>query len=107
MKISNPEFKKQYLTPLYCLSLNDQCSLLLRCKNKKISLNELKKEADMLKKLETLQKTYCKLTNAKSWEDGQAQFRSFASEYELQKFSSLDFSKEAPPSFFVVEQNPL
>lgn len=48
--------------------------------------------------MEALKKTFCKLTNAKSWEDAQAQFQSFASENELQKFSSLDFSKEVPPS---------
>ena len=99
LKIAKPEFKQQYLTPLRRLSLNDQCNLLLRCKNKDISLNELKKEADMLKKLEALKKTFCKLTNAKSWEDAQARFQSIASENELQKFLSLDFSKEVPPSF--------
>lgn len=99
LKISKPEFKQQYLAPLRRLSLNDQCSLLLQCKNKEISLNELKKEADMLKKLVALKNTFCKLTNAKSWEDAQAQFQSFASERELQKFISLDFSKEVPPSF--------
>ena len=87
------------LKPVGCLSLNDQCSLLLRCKNKEISLNELKEEADMLKKLEALKNSFYKLTNAKSWEDVQAQFQSFASECELQKFLLLDFSKEVPSSF--------
>lgn len=43
-----PEFKQQYLTPLRHLNLNDRWNLLLWCKNKEISLNELKKEADML-----------------------------------------------------------
>lgn len=45
---TKPEFKQQSLTPLRRLSLNDQCNFLLRCKNKEISLAEMKQEADVL-----------------------------------------------------------
>lgn len=99
LKISKPEFKQQFFAPLRRLSLNDQCNLLLRCKNKEISLAEMKQEADVLKRLETLKKSFVKLTNAKSWEDVVAQFQPFASVNELKKFSSLDLTKEVPPSF--------
>ena len=99
LKTCKPEFKQQALAPLRKLSLSDQCSLLLRCKNKELSLAEMKKEADTLKRLETLKKTFVKLTNSKSWEDAEAQFQPFASVGELKKFSSLDFTKEVPPSF--------
>ena len=99
LKTTKPEFKQQSLAPLCHLSLNDQCNLLLRCKNREILLAEMKQEADVLKRLETLKKTFVKLTNAKDWEDAEAQFQPFASVNELKKFSSLDLTKEVPPSF--------
>ena len=97
LKTCKPEFKQQALAPLHRLSLSDQCSLLLRCKNNELSLAEMKKEADTLKKLETLKKTIVKLTNSKSWEDPETNLQPFASVGELKKFTSLDIAKEIPP----------
>ena len=99
LKTAKPEFKQHSLDLLRRLSLNDQCDLLLRCKNKEISLAEMKQEANILKRLETLKKTFVKLTNAKSWEDAETRFQPFASVNELKKFASLDVTKEVPPSF--------
>ena len=99
LKTAKPEFKQYSLDLLRRLSLNDQCNLLLRCKNKEISLAEMKQEANVLKRLETLKKTFVKLTNAKSWEDAETQFQPFASVNELKKFASIDMTKQIPPSF--------
>ena len=79
LKTCKPEFKQQALAPLHRLSLSEQCSLLLRCKNCELSLAEMKKEADTLKKLETLKKIFVKLTNSKSWEDAETNLQPFAS----------------------------
>ena len=97
--ITKPEIKQQYLAPIRRLDVNDQLDLLIRCKNKEISLSEMKKESDLLKKLHVLRKTFVKLTNSKDWEDAQSRFHPFASDCELKKFTKLDVSKEIPPSF--------
>ena len=81
------------------LNMNDQLSLLLRCKNKELSLAEMKKEAETLKRLEILKKAFVKFTNSKSWEDAQTHFQPFASDCELKKFTTLDVSKDIPQSF--------
>ena len=47
---AKPDFKQQYLTPIRCLELNDQCSLLDRCRNGSLSLKEIKNEAENFKK---------------------------------------------------------
>lgn len=97
--ITKPEIKQQYLAPIRRLNMNDQLSLLLRCKNKELSLTEMKKEAETLKRLEILNKQFVKFTNSKSWEDAQTHFQPFASDCELKKFTTLDVSKEIPQSF--------
>ena len=97
--ITKPEIKQQYLAPIRCLNINDQLSLLLRCKNKELSLTEMKKEAEILKRLEILKKSFVKFTNSKSWEDAQTHYQPFASDCELKKFAKLDVSKEIPQSF--------
>ena len=75
--------------------MNDQLSLLLRCKNKELSLTEMK-EAEILKRLEILKKSFVKFTDSKSWEDAQTHFQSFASDCELKEFAKLDVSKKIP-----------
>lgn len=99
LKVTKPEIKQQYFAPIRRLSMNDQLSLLLRCKNKEISLMEMRKEAETLKRLEVLQKAFVKFTNSKSWEDAQTHFQPFASDCELKKFTTLDVAKEIPQSF--------
>ena len=99
VKVTKPEFKQQHLAPIRCLNLTDQCDLLLKCKAKEISLVEMKKQAEILKKLDTLKKAFVKLTNARSWEDAKDQFQPFASEAELKKFTTLQIAKEVPQSF--------
>jgi len=47
--LAKPEFKQQYLAPIRCLENAEQVLLLTRCKNKEISLAELKKEANLIK----------------------------------------------------------
>ena len=42
--LAKPEFKQQYLAPIRCLENAEQVLLLTRCKNKEISLAELKKK---------------------------------------------------------------
>ena len=64
-----------------------------------VSLSEMKKESDLLKKLDVLRKAFVKLTNSKDWKDAQTRFHPFASDCELKKFTKLDVSKEIPPSF--------
>jgi len=93
---TKPEFKQNYLAPLRCLDSQDYCFLLTRCKNKDLSLVEMKKEASVLKKME---KTFVKLTNSKNREDASSQFPLFAWESQLKKFTAIDFSKELPQSF--------
>ena len=99
VKAAKPEFKQQYLAPIRCLSLADQCDLLLRCRDKEISLVEMKKQAEMLKKLEMLKKAFVKLTNSRNWEDAKDRFQPFASESKLKKFATLETTKEVPQSF--------
>lgn len=99
MTTTKPEFKQQYLAPLRCLDPSDQCFLLTRCKNKHLSLTEMKKEADVLKKLAVLKKTFVKLTNSKNWEEASSQFPLFACESQLKKFIAIDVSKEIPQPF--------
>jgi len=96
---TKPEFKQNYLAPLRCLDPQDQCFLLTRCKNKDLSLAEMKKEASVLKKMAVLKKAFVKLTNSKNWEDASSQFPLFACESQLKKFTAIDFSKELPQSF--------
>ena len=91
--ITKPEIKQQYLAPIRCLNMNDQLSLLLRCKNKELSLTEMK-EAEILKRLEILKKSFVKFTDSKSWEDAQTHL-SFASDCELKEFAKLDVSKKS------------
>ena len=97
--MTKPEIKQQYLAPIRWLDVNDQLDLLIRCKNKEISLSEMKKESDLLKKLDILRKAFVKLTNSKDWEDAQIRFHPLASDCELKKFTKLDVSKEIPSSF--------
>ena len=97
--LAKPEFKQQYLAPIRCLENAEQTLLLTRCKNKEISLAELKKEANSFKQLATLKKNFVKLTNSTSWDDAVAKFPLFACEVELRKFTLLDLSKGIPSSF--------
>ena len=97
--VAKPEFKQHFLAPIRCLEPSDQIFLLTRCKNKEISLAELKKEAIALKQLAMLKKNFIKLTNAADWEDAVSQFPLFACEVELNKFIALDFTKGTPQSF--------
>lgn len=99
VKATKPEFKQQYLAPIRCLNLMDQCDLLLKCKAREMSLAEMKKQAEMLKKLDTLKKHFVKLTNSRSWEDAKDRLQPFASETELKKFTTLQVTKEVLQSF--------
>ena len=99
MATTKPDFKQQYLAPIRCLNSEDQCFLLLRCKNGHLSLKEIKKEADVLKKMYVLKKGFIKLTNCKNWEDALSQFPQFACETQLRKFISFDMSKDFPQPF--------
>ena len=65
--VAKPEFKQHFLAPIRCLEPSDQVFLLTRCKNKEISLNELKREAIALKQLAILKKNFVKLTNLAEW----------------------------------------
>lgn len=96
---AKPDFKQQYLAPIRCLELNDQCSLLERCKNGSISLKEMKNEAENFKKMYTLKKAFVKLTNAKNWEDAFTHHPRYATESQLKKFITLDVSKGIPQPF--------
>lgn len=97
--VAKPEFKQHFLAPIRSLEPSDQIFLLTRCKNKEISLAELKKEAIALKQLAMLKKNFIKLTNAVDWEDAVSQFPVFACEVELKKFIALDFTKGTPQAF--------
>ena len=96
---AKPDFKQQYLAPIRCLELNDQCSLLERCRNGCLSLKEMKNAAENFKKMYALKKAFVKLTNAKNWEDAIANHPRYASESQLKKFSTLDISKGIPQPF--------
>ena len=96
MATTKPDFKQQYLAPIRCLNSEDQCFLLLRCKNGHLSLKELKKE---VLKMYVLKKGFIKLTNCKNWEDALSQFPQFACETQLRKFISFDMSKDFPQLF--------
>lgn len=89
---TKPEFKQQYLTPIRCLDSTDQCSLLERCINGQLSLKEMKNEAETLKKLHLLKKTFVKLTNTRNWEDATCQFPQCACESHIKRFIALDMS---------------
>ena len=97
--VAKPEFKQHFLAPIRCLEPSEQVFLLTRCKNKEISLTELKKEATALKQLATLKKNFVKLTNVPEWKDAVSQFPLFACEVELKKFVALDFTKGTPQAF--------
>ena len=97
--IAKPEFKQHFLAPIRSLDATDQIFLLTRCKNKEISLGELKKEATAMKQLALLKKTFTKLTNVPDWTNAVTQFPLFADEVELKKFIALDFTKGTPQSF--------
>ena len=97
--IAKPEFKQHFLAPIRSLDASEQMFLLTRCKNKDISLAELKKEAITLKQLALLKKTFVKLTNVADWNNAATQFPLFADEVELKKFIALDLTKGTPQSF--------
>lgn len=97
--VAKPEFKQHLLAPIRSLEASDQIFLLTRCKNKEISLGELKKEAIALRQLAILKKNFIKLTNAVDWIDAVSQFPVFACEVELKKFIALDFTKGIPQAF--------
>lgn len=76
---------------------------MIRCKNKEISLAELKKESVVLKQLELLKKTFVKLTNVVDWNNAAMQFPLFADETELKSSkrtpqSLVDFCKRTKSS---------
>jgi len=96
---TKPEFKQNYLAPLRCLDPIDQCFLLTRCKNKHLSLAEVKTKANVLKKMADLKKTFVKLTTSKNWEDTSSKYPLFACESQLKKYIAIDVSKELPQSF--------
>ena len=65
--VAKLEFKQNFLAPIRCLETSDEMFFLARFKNKEISLNELKKEANALKQLATLKRYFVKLTNLTKW----------------------------------------
>ena len=93
-----PEFKQQYLAPIRALDENDQCLLLQKVIEKKISLAELKEESVRLKHLQSLRLAFVRLTNADSWENAHNQFPQFAKDEQLLKFIHLDIKKSIPKS---------
>ena len=98
--IAKPEFKQHFLAPIRSLDASEQIFLLTRCKNKEISLAELKKEAIALKQMALLKKTFVKLTNVADWSNAATQFPLFADEIELKKFIALDLTKGTPQSLW-------
>lgn len=96
---TKPEFKQQYLAPIRCLESSDQCMLLEKCISGHLSLKEMKNEAENVKKMYLLKKTFVKLTNTRSWEDAIGKFPHCACEIQLKRFISLDISKDIPKPF--------
>ena len=73
--------------------------LLEKCISGHLSLKEMKNEAENLKKMYLFKKTFVKLTNTRSWEDAIGKFPYCACEMQLNRFISLDISKDIPKPF--------
>ena len=96
---TKPDFKQQYLAPIRCLESSDQCMLLEKCVSGHLSLKEMKSEAENLKRMYVLKKSFIKLTNTRSWEDATSKFPQCACESQLKRFLTLDMGKEIPKPF--------
>ena len=66
--------------------------------NKEKSIKEMKESASRFRSLQTIRRTFCKVTNTK-WEEATERFSSFTDEERLLQFSSLTFSKDVPQPF--------
>ena len=62
------------------------------------SLKELKEAAAKFRSMQTIRKTFCKVTNT-SWEEATERFPHYAKEDRLIQFSSLSFTKDVPQPF--------
>ena len=58
----------------------------------------MKEAASRFRTLQTIRRTFCKVTNTK-WEEATERFSSFTDEERLLQFSSLTFSKDVPQPF--------
>lgn len=94
-----PEFKQQYLAPIRALDEENQISLLSKLVGKKITLQELKIEAQNIKSLITLKTTFVRLTNMGTWENATEKLPGFASEEQLSRFIQCDLRKNVPSMF--------
>ena len=97
--LSKPEYKQHYLAPIRALEEEDQCLLLKKVIDRRISLSELKTESSSIKQLQNLRAVFVRLTNADSWEDATNKFPEFASDEQLLKFLHLDLKKAIPKTF--------
>ena len=97
-KITKPEFKQQYLQPIQCLPANFQVEILTKVINKEMSFQELKSAAQEYRKLETIKRTFCRLTNSSSIEVAMEKYPNHANDDKFRKFIHLDFS--TTPSVF-------
>ena len=97
--IAQPEFKQQYLAPIRALATEDQVYLLTKLTDKKISINELKKEAQYIKSMNTLKSTFVRLTNMDSWENAMERLPSYANEHQLSRFIQCDLRKTIPATY--------
>lgn len=97
--MSKPEFKQQYLAPIRAMNEEDQCKLLDKVAAKEISLSELKSEAAQMKSISALKVAFVRLTNAESWEKARETYPNFATEEQLQRYSSCNLKKAIPQSF--------
>lgn len=97
--IAKPEFKQQYLAPLRALRPEDQFDLLTKLTGKKITLSELKTEAQQIKSMQALKATFVRLTNMESWDVAMKQLPFYASEEHLSRFIQCDLRKSIPSIF--------
>lgn len=97
--LSKPEFRQQYLAPIWSLEADEQCLLLKKVIDGELSMAELKAEAGHIKQTASLKAAFVRLTNCESWGAAEQKYPQFATIQQLKKFAHLDFKKAIPTSF--------
>jgi len=97
--LAKPEFKQQYLAPIRVLEEEEQCQLLQKLRDREISLQQLKGEADKVKQIRALHTAFIRLTNTETWEEAKQRFPHFATDEQMNKFMLCDLKKAVPKTF--------
>jgi len=98
-RLTEPEFKQQYLAPIRTLKEHDQCCLLQKIINGELPILGLKAAAFTIKQIDMLKTTFLNHVNIDTWEEAQERLPLFAKTEVLAQFSHLNFSSSVPKSF--------